>query len=171
MVFAPQSGEYRGSKVTDVYPGVTDVYRNGLLHMFLEVHCNSNAKKEPSSSLAKKRTHSTKAYFPIIPIPFLRVPSRSGRASPFPLYLATPRGGRTWYIYIVLSGTGSSTPLYVPRHASPPAPHPFPHFSQPWRLLLAAALTRDSRGQWPWGYPRGRGGGLRAPNPPLNPQT
>ena len=26
-------GTYRGSKVTDVYPGVTDVYRNGLLHM------------------------------------------------------------------------------------------------------------------------------------------
>ena len=167
MVFAPQSGEYRGSKVTDVYPGVTDVYRNGLLHMFLEVHCNSNAKKEPSSSLAKKRTHSTKAYFPIIPIPFLRVPSRSGRASPFPLYLATPRGGRTWYIYIVLSGTGSSTSRATP---CPPSFHS--HVSlKPWRLLLAAALTRDSRGQWPWGYPRGRGGGLRAPNPPLNPQT
>ena len=32
---APQREEHRGSKVTDVYPGVTDVYRNGLLHMFL----------------------------------------------------------------------------------------------------------------------------------------
>ena len=32
---APQRGEHRGSKVTDVYPGVADVYRNGLLHMFL----------------------------------------------------------------------------------------------------------------------------------------
>ena len=30
---APQRGEHRGSKVTDVYPGVTDVYRNGLLHV------------------------------------------------------------------------------------------------------------------------------------------
>ena len=29
------AGEHRGSKVADVYPGVTDVYRNGLLHMFL----------------------------------------------------------------------------------------------------------------------------------------
>ena len=32
-----QRGEHRGSKVTDGYPGVTDVYRNGLLHMFLVV--------------------------------------------------------------------------------------------------------------------------------------
>ena len=30
---APQRGEHRGSKVADVCPGVTDVYRNGLLHV------------------------------------------------------------------------------------------------------------------------------------------
>ena len=32
---APQRGEHRGSKVTDVYPGVTGVYRNGLFFIFL----------------------------------------------------------------------------------------------------------------------------------------
>ena len=40
LVLRRSAKRHRGSKVTDIYPEVTDVYRNGLLHMIrpIKIH-------------------------------------------------------------------------------------------------------------------------------------